>query len=163
MRLTLPRAVLWLCTLAVMAGIFAFSTQDGPESSAVSDRVAELVIDLIDPDFDSLPETQQQSVFSFVKKLVRKGAHFSEFALLGFFVRLLAGSYGLHHPTRRSWLAGTLYACTDELHQLFVASRAGMWQDVLLDSCGVLSGVAAAYALRVLRERYGGRKTGGSA
>lgn len=158
-RLTIPRAILWLCTIAVAIAIFTFSAQDGAESSVVSSRVAEIVIDLIDPDFDSLPQADQQSIFAFVKKLVRKGAHFSEFAVLGFFLRQLTGSYGLRRPTRRAWLAGTLYACTDELHQLFVTSRACMWQDVLLDSCGVLAGVAAAYAVRVLWGRYGGKSS----
>lgn len=150
----LSRVFLWLCTLAVAAAIFAFSAQDGPESTSASNAVAEFVIQVIDPDFESLPEAERASVFAFVKKLVRKGAHFSEFAALGFFIRLLVGSYALRRPTRLSWLAGTLYACTDELHQLFVASRACMWQDVLLDSCGVLAGVAAAYAALVLWERY---------
>lgn len=153
-RLTIPRAILWGCTIAVAIAIFAFSAQEGTESSAVSNRVADLVIALIDPDFDALPAAEQASIFAFVKKLVRKAAHFSEFALLGFCLRQLTGSYGVRRPTRRAWLAGTLYACTDEVHQLFVASRAGMWQDVLLDSSGVLAGVAAAYAARVLWGRY---------
>lgn len=157
-RLTLLRAILWGCTIAVAVAIFLFSTQDGPESSAASNRIAEIIIDLIDPNFDSLPEADQLSIFSFVKKLVRKGAHFTEFAVLGFFIRLLMGSYCLSHPSRWAWLAGTLYACTDEVHQLFVAARAGMWQDVLLDSCGVLAGAAVAYAVRELWMRYGRKR-----
>lgn len=147
------RWVLWGCCIAVAALIFLFSAQDGPESSASSDAVAQGVIPLIDPDFDVLPEVEQLGVMAFVKKLVRKGAHFSEFAALGFFIRLLVASYGLRRPSRTSWLAGTLYACTDELHQLFVASRACMWQDVLLDSCGVLAGVTVAYAVMEMQRR----------
>lgn len=153
-RLTLSRAILWVCAIAVAIAIFSFSAQDGPESSAVSNAVAEIIIDVIDPDYEALADTDRVSIFAFVKKLVRKGAHFCEFAALGFFIRMLTGSYGLRHPTRWAWLAGALYACTDELHQLFVASRACMWQDVLLDSCGVLAGVTVAYAVRVLWSRY---------
>lgn len=149
------RILFWGCTLAVAAAIFVFSAQEGPESSSASNAVAEFIIRVIDPDFGSLPLEEQASVFAFVKKLVRKGAHFTEFAALGFFIRLLVGSYGLRRPTRLSWLAGTLYACTDELHQLFVSARACMWQDVLLDSCGVLAGITAAYAVLVLLSRYG--------
>lgn len=151
------RILLWGCTIAVAAAIFGFSAQAGPDSSAASNALAEVVIRVIDPDFEEMPVVEQAGVFDFVKKLVRKGAHFTEFAALGFFIRLLVSSYGLRCPTRLSWLAGTLYACTDEIHQLFVSSRACMWQDVLLDSCGVLAGVAAAYAALVLRARYGGR------
>lgn len=151
------RIFLWGCTIAVAAAIFGFSAQAGTESSAASDAVARFVIRIIDPNFEMLPRADQASVFAFVKKLVRKGAHFAEFAALGFFIRLLVGSYALRRPTRLSWLAGTLYAGTDELHQLFVASRACMWQDVLLDSCGVLAGITAAYATLVLAMRYGRR------
>lgn len=153
----LLRGLLWGCVIAVAVLIFLFSAQDGPDSSAASDVLARFIAGLIDPEAETLPETDQRSVLTFVRKLVRKGAHFSEFAALGFFIRLLVSTYGLRRPTRLSWLAGTLYACTDELHQLFVADRAGMWQDVLLDSCGVLGGVTAAYALLVLWQRYGRR------
>ena len=39
------------------------------------------------------------------------------------------------------WAAGTFYAGTDEFHQLFVPGRSGQITDVILDSCGVLTGV----------------------
>ena len=150
------RTILWLCTLAVAAAIFVFSSQSGPESSALSNFLADWIIGAIDPDFEVLGAADQASVFSFVRKLVRKGAHFSEFAALGFCIRLLLHTYKMNHRSSGAWLAGTLYACTDEAHQLFVASRAGMWQDVLLDSCGVLGGVAVAYAMVTLWKRMRG-------
>ena len=147
------RCLLWVLTIAVAAAIFAFSAQDGEASSLLSEALADFLISVIDPDFAQLPAIEQEGVSEFTGKLVRKVAHFTEFAALGFFIRLLAGSYALRRPTRWSWLAGTLYACTDELHQLFVFARACMWQDVLLDSCGVLAGVTAAYALLVIISR----------
>lgn len=155
------RGILWLCTIAVAVVIFLFSAQEGPQSSSVSNQVAEIVIDLIDEEFDQLPMEDQASVFAFVKKLVRKAAHFGEFAALGFFIRLLISSYGLRWGSRLSWLAGTLYACTDELHQLFVASRAALWQDVLIDSGGVVAGVLAAHVVRVLISRRRSMKGNG--
>lgn len=153
-RKKLMRGGLWCCVLGVAAAIFLFSAQDGTVSSQTSNSIAEIIIAVIDPDFEALPAIEQEGIFEFVGKLVRKGAHFTEFAALGFCVRLLVGSYGLRWPTRISWLAGTLYAGTDELHQLFVASRACMWQDMLLDSCGVLAGITAAYASLVLLGRF---------
>jgi len=147
------RIFLWGCTILVAVAIFLFSAQDGEQSSLLSDALVKLIISVIDPGFEQLPAIEQEGVELFTGKLVRKAAHFAEFAALGFFIRLLAGSYALRRPTRWSWLAGTLYAFTDELHQLFVAARAGMWQDVLLDSCGVLAGVTAAYALLVILGR----------
>ena len=159
-RLKWIRLILWILIVAMGVTIFSLSAQEGPESSAASDAVVRFIIQMIDPDFDALPEADQISVFAFVKKLVRKGAHFAEFAMLGCLIRLLISSYGLRCGTRWSWLAGTLYACTDELHQLFVSARAAMWQDVALDSFGVLAGIMAAHMMLVLLDRYGKRRTG---
>ena len=36
-----------------------------------------------------------------------------------------------------AWIITVLYACTDEIHQLFVPGRAGMVTDVMIDSIGV--------------------------
>ena len=40
-----------------------------------------------------------------------------------------------------AWLAGTLYAMTDEIHQSFVPGRSCELRDMGIDSCGVLAGV----------------------
>lgn len=143
------RVALLICVLATAAMIFAFSAQVGSASSLVSQTIVDFIIRLVEGRVESGGETAA-GVYSFVSKLVRKGAHFAEFAMLGFFLRLLAGACGWQRPTRLCWLAGTLYAGTDELHQLLVADRAGMWQDVLLDSAGVLAGITFAYALLVI-------------
>ncbi len=148
------RGILWLGVIAVAAMIFGFSAQDGTASTSVSTVIVQAVIEVVDPDYGLRTMQEQQDVFAFVEKLVRKAAHFTEYAALGFFIRLLVGSYGLGRRTRVSWLIGTLYACTDELHQLFIAQRAAMWQDVLLDSAGVLAGIVVAYTCTELAQRW---------
>lgn len=153
------RALLSVCVAAVAVMIFLFSSQSGSASSAISDRLAEWVVRLVNGEYPALPEAASAGVMDFAHRLVRKCAHFAEFALLGFFLRLLAGSWALRRPNRWCVLAGAAYACTDEVHQLFVAQRAGMWQDVLLDACGVLAGVACAYALLVIVGRIRARMT----
>mgnify|MGYP001948405098 CR=1 FL=1 len=40
-----------------------------------------------------------------------------------------------------------LYACSDEVHQLFVAGRSGQVSDVLLDTIGASVGVGLYYLL----------------
>ena len=47
-----------------------------------------------------------------------------------------------------AWAAGTLYAVTDEIHQLFVPGRACAPLDMLIDSAGVAAGVIIAGILR---------------
>ncbi len=61
--------------------------------------------------------------------------------MLGASLLLLFHALRLRWPVLCAWIAGTLYACTDELHQVFVSGRAGMWQDVCIDSSGVLTAV----------------------
>ena len=99
-------------------------------------------------------EAAQPGVMLFVEKLVRKAAHVTECALLGFLLRLQAGAYALRRPTRWCFLAGMIRAALDEVHQLFVPGRGGMWQDVLLDGCGVLAGIVVAYTCTVLAQRW---------
>lgn len=75
--------------------------------------------------------------------IVRKAAHVSEYALLGFLVcgvvLSLAG-----RERRRVVLAGVYLVAVpsiDECIQLFVPGRSGMFTDVLIDLCGIAIGV----------------------
>lgn len=45
------------------------------------------------------------------------------------------------------WLVCVWYACTDELHQLFVAGRSGELRDVCIDGGGAAVGVLLIFAL----------------
>ena len=80
--------------------------------------------------------------------MVRKCAHFTEYMVLGFLLRLCLESWFGHRMKKYRILAligfgaGTAYACTDEAHQLGVEGRSGAWKDVLVDAGGVLLGVA---------------------
>lgn len=137
--------------MGIVAGmIFWFSAQDGATSGQLSGGITEKVVEVVEPDYDSLPEPEQQTLFDAVQFAVRKSAHFSEYALLGFLLRLLCASYALRRGGLVAWLCGTGYAATDELHQWFVAARSAMWQDVCLDSSGVLAGVLLATGILAL-------------
>ncbi len=75
--------------------------------------------------------------------LLRKCAHFTEFLLLGsllcWMTAMLLARKGRIVIT--ATLCGITAAAIDEGIQRFVPGRAGCIQDVLLDSCGVLTGV----------------------
>lgn len=73
-------------------------------------------------------------------KLIRKAAHFAEFACLGF---LLAGFFRARGraPFLPGALCGLLSACADETIQLFSPGRASGVTDVWLDFAGVLTGI----------------------
>ncbi len=77
--------------------------------------------------------------------LLRKGAHFAEYAILG---ALLLRALG------REWVAvaaGVAYAASDELHQHFVPGRHGSPFDVALDAVGVALGVYLLHRLQQTR------------
>lgn len=145
------RVTLWVCVLLTAGAIFAFSSQTGVESGNLSAILVNFVIRLVNGAGGE--QAVQPGVQGFVEKLVRKAAHVTEFAMLGFFLRMLAGAYLLRRPTRCCWLAGVAWAALDEIHQLFVPGRGGMWQDVVLDAVGVLAGITLAYTVLVVMGR----------
>ena len=147
------RILLWGLVLTTAGMIFWFSAQNGAASSQLSGGITEKVVEVVEPDYDSLPEPEQQTLFDAVQFAVRKSAHFSEYALLGFLLRLLCASYALRRGGLVAWLCGTGYAATDELHQWFVAARSAMWQDVCLDSVGVFAGAFLATGILVIYAR----------
>ena len=53
----------------------------------------------------------------------------------------------------RAWLIATLYAATDELHQMFVSERGPAALAVCIDSAGALTGALAALAVMVFFAR----------
>ena len=121
--------------------IFFFSAQSGEESSKTSTGLAVFFLNLAVPGFDGLTAAEKAVYFKKISLFVRKAAHFTEFAMLGASLRLLFHALSLRQPILIAWVAGTLYACTDELHQMFVDGRGAMWQDVCIDSAGVLTAV----------------------
>jgi VanZ family protein len=83
-------------------------------------------------------------------RLVRKAAHFTEYAVLG------ALLFGAADVRRGLWFPpcfGLLAALTDETVQLFAVGRAGMVEDVWLDLTGFLAGWAAIALIALYRKK----------
>lgn len=132
--------------LLVMALIFFFSAQNGEQSGGLSHGVTRWLMELFVPDMDSLPVWQQDAIWDRMELLLRKGGHLTEFAALGFFLLLHIRQIGKKKALPLQWLwawgVGTAYAVTDELHQMAVGGRNPAITDVLIDSTGVIIGVA---------------------
>lgn len=71
--------------------------------------------------------------------LLRKAAHFTEFAALGMCLAWLHGM--LEKGKLRPFLWGVLAASVDETIQRFVPDRGPSVKDVCIDSAGVLAGI----------------------
>lgn len=116
-----------------MIVIFYFSSQPGD----VSDGKSLFIVNIIKTMGFRGPVDVDRANF-----LVRKLAHITEYTILCIlFVRgFLKSNY------RRSVLYGgimsLIYAMTDEIHQIFVPGRAGKAMDVVIDSIGILIGMA---------------------
>ncbi len=147
---------LWLLVFAVAAMIFYFSAQNGDDSMKTSSGIVAFLLRLTVPGFEGMTGPEKREIFRRVQYLVRKAAHFTEFAMLGASLRLLFHALSLRRPALWAWIIGSLYACTDELHQLLIGTRSPMWQDVCIDSAGVLTAVILI-SLR-LRAKAGGRR-----
>ncbi len=136
-------------TAAIMVLIFVHSAMPADLSSAESGILVGLVLHLLGGD----PE--RTSFF------VRKCAHFTEYLVLGFSLGLTVDDFigvpqtggGKAKNLLAAWGVGTLYACTDEFHQIYVPGRSGELRDVGIDCCGVLTGVLLYTAYRHLKSR----------
>lgn len=123
----------WLCV------VWGHSLMSGEASSAESSGV----VDVLRPLF-ALFGVSDQHVMSFV---VRKTAHFSEYAILGGLgLRMAVAWFG---ATKRAiaLACGILLVvpCVDEAIQLLVPGRAGMSTDILIDMAGGALGLLACW------------------
>ena len=134
-----------LLVIAVMVMIYGFSAQNGEQSGAMSGRITTWIVNLLVPDFENMTPEKQESLHYTVGFLIRKTAHFLEYALLGFSLMLhiaqIQKKITVRLPWLWAWAIGTLYAASDEFHQGFVAGRGPSVRDVMIDSNGVIVGV----------------------
>ena len=135
-------------TLAWMVVIFLFSAQNGDDSSDTSGRVLAFLCGL----FGYTPTEEIRETLSF---LVRKAAHMTEFGILGLLWQAtLKGGFGKFSGRFPCAFAlASLYAATDEIHQLFVSDRAGQITDWMIDSTGILLFLTAAWLISVWKRR----------
>lgn len=77
--------------------------------------------------------------------LVRKSAHIIAYFVLGILMyralRISIRRWRARTVASLALLSCTLYAVTDEIHQLFVPGRSGELRDVMIDSIAALVGV----------------------
>jgi len=143
--------------LILMITIFYFSAQEATVSHRSSSGIVSKTVMLLYPRFRELDEAGQALVLRTITFLVRKGAHLTEYLLLGLalaaHIRAISACREIAHPHVMAYGIGTLYAVTDELHQLFVPGRSGEVRDMLLDSFGVLLGVLLIRLLAWLRDK----------
>lgn len=159
------KKLLWartvLCVLIVlnMAVIYLFSSQSGEQSSQTSSQVTQTVATVVVKDFEEKDIPEQQKIVEQLHTPVRKIAHMAEFGSLGllaFLLLLTVRKWNCFAKYGISLLYTFLYACTDELHQVFSDSRGPQFTDVLIDTSGavLLCTLALAVVLLVQVQRH---------
>lgn len=147
--------IYWILVGLCMALIFGFSAQNSNESASLSGSITGRVLSLIPAYRNSTPDVQQQWLET-AHFLIRKGAHFTIYAVLGVLCYLAMRCYVLMRPLQMAiaWGIGILYAMTDEFHQMFVPGRGPAIRDVLIDSAGALTGILlTACVMKLCKKR----------
>ena len=174
----------FLPTLLIFQMLFIFTMSSFGHTS--SDAQSNLFVDFIAQNFPYVRHGLENNLISLSTLifLVRKTAHFAEYAILGslFFLNLRNRLKSNNTLTENSKLQTTktlakknpntqltktiakkaplgpikytlamsilfsfLYACTDELHQIFVPGRSAQFRDILIDTLGASFGATITY------------------
>ncbi len=134
-----------LCTALLIVNvlfIWGNSLLPGSVSGAISHFVRDILA-FIFPGGSSDPDSGHG--------LIRKLAHFTEFACLGALFAWLFGM--LRKPFLVAFPCGFLVACIDETIQCFVPNRGPAFKDVLIDTSGALLGIGLLFLGYTIRKK----------
>lgn len=134
-----------ILVLLWMVMIFLLSNEEAVKSSKKSDGLIIKSMELFTG--KSLSDQEKEKVLKYLVFPVRKCAHLSLYLILGILVISLLREYMVINTklVLLSLLICFLYACSDEIHQLFVPGRSGEVRDVLIDILGACLGVSFYY------------------
>ena len=120
-----------------MAIIFYFSSRPANQSAGQSSVVTLFLQRLFHTE-------------AITEHMVRKFAHFTEFAGLGFLINT-ALYYSIGKQKLPLDIAiGSAYAGTDEIHQIFVDGRSCQFTDWALDTAGIVTGAIIFLILNLI-------------
>ena len=129
------KIIKFILIILCMAFIFSLSADTGEVSEAKSDSVIVKITETIL--HKKLTVEEKEKYIESTVKIVRKTAHFLLYFILGFLIISFLKEFGLTHKSIIiSIIVVLLYACSDEIHQTFVAGRSGEVLDVVIDTIG---------------------------
>lgn len=144
------RIIKVLLLILCMISIFYFSSDNGVESSDKSHSIIYSVGELILG--RELTNQEKDYYVEHYEVFVRKTAHFTIYFILG--LLFISNLYEYRVIDKKSILYSIffvfIYACSDEIHQLFIHERSGQILDVLLDTVG---GSCSSYLYYLFRRK----------
>lgn len=136
----LIRYILIILIILLCIKIFKLSNENGEISQSTSNSVTKNIVMVLNK---NVSESEINKKIEIIDPIMRKLAHLSIYILLGSLVMecLLTFDNSKIKKVLISIAFTFLYACSDELHQRFVAGRSGEIRDVLIDILGSLIGI----------------------
>ena len=141
MKVKVIRFILVLLLILTFGMIFNFSNQDSEKSGSTSQKVTEAITKDI-KSIQKLNKNEKAKVIDKIEDVIRKIAHFSIYALVGFLLMALFSTYSINEKNKIIYtlIIGAIYATSDEFHQSFIPGRSGQVSDIFLDTLGVTVG-----------------------
>ena len=132
----MKKYILVIITILWMIIIFTYSNQKSIQSTNRSQSFISNTIVRIYKLFNNNPSDKDiENIINIWEVPIRKTAHFMEFFILGILIYLTFKEFNINN-IYIMLLFCFLYACSDEIHQLFVVGRDGNAFDVMIDSLG---------------------------
>ncbi len=154
------RILAFMPAIVIMALIFFFSAQPAEESGEVSEFLGERLF-LATSDLFGLGWTMQKiaALNLEAQHAIRKAAHFTEYFILGLalfsgfrvnFPKAPGRRYGIPgNWTLPAVITASLYAASDEIHQIFIPGRYAAVSDALVDTLGAATGILLLSLIRM--------------
>lgn len=143
MNLKIKRTIFAILTIATCIIIFIFSNQDGEKSGLTSRGFVRKIVEITGIT-NNLNEEETEKIIENCQFAVRKLAHFSIYTILGTNTLGFISTYkkiSLKKQIGITLILGSLYATSDEFHQMFSDGRTASPRDVCIDTLGVLFGI----------------------
>ena len=150
----MKRYILLVLLIIWMGIIFYFSSQGSTSSTKQSDVIINdgiiKTVKIFDKNLD------ENSLYLKLYTPVRKNAHLFEYFVLGLLSYLYINTYKISKNKKFliSIIFCFLYACSDEIHQVYVPGRDGRITDVLIDTLGSFICLTIIFIKIKINEKY---------
>lgn len=133
--------------------IFLFSAADGKKSEEQSDEIIVTTAEIVKK--EKLTVEEKDRIINKYIVLVRKSAHFFLYFILGILVYLYI--HNIYDTSLKTFIITiivcTIYAISDEIHQMFSIERAAEIRDIIVDMGGSLLAEALLTLIFIVKSK----------
>lgn len=148
----------------IIENLFNFKSYINIKNDSVNNNRSNDALDDIDEKIKSNDAVDNNNDFEIQKRVVidkynipfRKFAHAFEFFILTLFLINLFKCYKFSNIKVYliSLILCFIYACLDEIHQLYIPGRTSQFSDVLIDTFGSIMGILFTYYFNKIKLKY---------